>query len=391
MIKRAILLFAFCFFWLSAARLWAQVSPRSFWTALSPSEYKVMAKLVRHYNSEHSYHPVILKNISSPALLFHLLKTGKSPDLALINSQWIGSLSSKLLPADTILKKAGAAVEVMVESDTFRPIWESCVFNKQAWIIPFSAETAALVLNKKSFRPSAQISTLSQWSNLVKKTEPGEKTEGIVLPFEWSSSDLGQFWEDFSKTFSAENSTFFHQKLATLNVWWNWVNRYHLTTLHPYSIPLDFKRGKSWILLPNETASLKNEFLVKPLPEAGKLWGYLQVQGIAFFGKKGWDFANYITDYRQLKFWAVKTNTVPVNKQVYLSPDYLQNVRLKRPWMKVYIQEISRSSPPLNSPHAVSELKTIAEIVKSTLRKQITETKAVQKIQKLMSESDRTK
>jgi ABC-type glycerol-3-phosphate transport system substrate-binding protein len=381
--KITLLSLFFSLFWFSARSILAQVNPRKFWTALPPSEFQIMTELIQKYNSQHSYHPVKLKNFSSPNLLFHALKTENAPDMALIDSRWIGSLSSKLTPADSILKKAGAAVEVMVESDTFTPIWKSCTFNRKGWIIPFSAKTAALVLNARDLKKNTEIVNLTQWSKISDKIKPHKNIQPIVLPFNWENADLAQLWKNFESSFATKNSTNFHRNLAALNVWWNWINRFQLASLHPYQASEDFSRGGSWILLPTETASLKSQFIVKPLPKNLKPWGYLQVDGIAFFGKKGWSFANYITDYSQLKFWSLKTNTVPVNKQVYLSPDYLQNLRLKRPWMKIYIQEISQSSPSFNQPHAFSKLKTLAKILKSCFKKQMTEIETVKKIQKL--------
>jgi ABC-type glycerol-3-phosphate transport system substrate-binding protein len=375
----------FSLFMLCFSHAVAQEQPILFWTALPEPDHTVMETLVQEYNQQNPNKPVQYTNFSNPKELLQTLQNGNLPDLALIDSRWIGTLASKLVPAHEMLKNAGDMVETVAQVDTFSNIWNACVYEGKIYAIPFSAETSALVLNQKFFKHHPSIQTLSLWEKISLKAAQG-KNFGIVLPVFWNPEDFAQLWLDFSATFKPNpHIPGAHEALKALNVWWNWVNRIKLSTLDASTNASRFNEGSTWILLPRDVASLKSAFWVEPLPRAKYPWGFLRVQAIAFFSKQNsWNFANFLTDYPRLKYWALNTPTVPVNKQVYLNPDYLQHIHAKGGWMRVFIDEVQHAALPLNSPNSLSILSKTGKILLQSLKKQISEQEAVKQIQILL-------
>lgn len=379
-------------FWLAAIFLFLSVSPGfsqsiesnpiEFWSALPLPDSSQMERLVAQYNVANPSRRVLYKNFSTPEELRESLETGTAPlpNLALVDSGWLEELKPKLIPADKILLNVGEMVRVMAETDTFPSIWRSCVLQEKAYAIPFSAETAALVVNLRLWKKTPRISTWQQWQEAGIASKKRSHAWGCSLPFFWDQNKLGELFADFISGMgkTGKFSIDLDQVTAGVNAWWNWINLYRITSLTPPLFPQEFGKSATWILSSREVGKITGKFIVEPLPYLKKNWGFLRVEALAFFEeKKSWDFANFLTDYAQLKFWAENTPTVPVNKQVYLSPDYLLLIDRDRPWTRTYIDMISRASFLLNSREKQAR---IGALFLKSLKKEITVKEAALRI-----------
>lgn len=369
--------------------------PVIFWAALPEPDHSAMVEMIRQYNADNPYRPVEYTNFDSPEKLLEALEQRQPPTLALIDSRWIGTLQEKLVPAQEMMDQAGEMVATMSKADTFPSFWNAVTIGGKAYALPFSAETAALVLNRNVFSKfPATVPTIQAWGNLGGDLKTADKSIWrIVLPLQWSPDDLGQLWADFSETFTTPQHPVpgAAQEAATLNLWTNWADREKLSPASAAAVPSSFAGGSSWILLPREVESLGGDFAVKPLPKFKNPWGFMKVQAIAFFTRdNSWDFANYLTQYDQLKFWAMNTPTVPVNKQVYLSPDYLSQIDSNRKWMRIYIWAAVHAVPSYNFPNAPSVLGDIGVTVSKSVAGEMSEQEAGKEIQVLLNSVSRT-
>jgi len=369
-----LLFFAICAF----TTLEARADSIRFWAALPEADNAEMTSLIDRYNEKHQENQVVFQNFPSQEALYQALEKNDLPELALIDSTWIATLKPKLVPADDVLEKAGEMVHAVAKADTFKPVWDTCMQDNKVYAIPFSAETAALVINPVHFKKVPKIDTVAQWEKVNKQIEKGivNVTPMMIPVSSWEKSEVGELWTTFVYAQSSPlkknpkdtdpHLFTLHDEFAAINEWWNWVNRMHLASTDTVQFPEGFIHGATWILLPRQRAALKDDPVVELLPKGKRPWGFLDVQALAFLNSdKGWDFVNYLTDYPQIKEWSMKTDTVPVNKQVYLSPDYLQDIDAHRPWMRVYIAEIDRFPHGIAFPY--ERLESVGEILLKSL------------------------
>lgn len=363
--------------------------PIRFWAALPEPDHALMAQLVEQYNIKHPYGQVDYQNYDSKELLLEALQGDTHPDLALIDSDWISRFKDKLVPAGDILSQAGLMVRAVAKADTFKPIWDACVIDGKAYAIPFSAETAALVVNLDAFKKAPRISNLRQLAKMTAVVRKGPVNfDPLVLPLSWDKDDLGKLWIGFMESVARPQFKFWkrpkmstlpftlYDETAALRLWWNWIYKAKVVSADP---PNSFLGGALWVLTPREVEPLQSHYKVYSLPGDKRAWGFLHVDSLAFFGSaKGWDFANFLTDYPILKLWSMHTPTVPVNKQVYLSPDYLQDVDHNRPWMRVYIGAIMR--PPSWMDTANDDLAAVGDTLSKSLHNDLSVDDSVLKI-----------
>lgn len=369
-------------FFLIFTCLQANAESIRFWAALPQSEHVQMLDLVNRYNQKHSAVPVEYRNFQNPHELLQALNQKEVPDLAMINCTWIGQLKSRLILADDVLARAGAMVRAVAQADTFKPIWTSCMAEGKVVAIPFSAQTAALVMNPRHFKKIPKISTVTQLQKIGLFLNKGPvNVTPVILPFHWEKPEIGGLWTSFALALSTEpkrkNSKDpshpfnLHDETAAMNFWWNWVNRSKISSMQVPPVSDGFIHGAVWILLPRELDMVKEKSVVQTLPKGKKPWAFLDVEALAFFDPRtSWDFANYLTDYPQMKFWALNTPTVPVNKQVYLSPDYLREIDAYRPWMRMYIASVNQASG--SSEFSFPQLEEVGKLVVKSLQNEVT-------------------
>ncbi len=202
--------------WLAVFFLLLFISPAvqaesiRFWTALPEPDHAVMANLVDEYNEAHASDSVEYRNFSSRQELYQALQENDLPNLALIDCSWIPDLKAKLYPADDILMQVSDMVRTMAKADTFRPIWDSCVQDGKAYAIPFSAESAALVINPLYFKKIPKIGNFSQWQKAALSLRKVSTTVSpMALPTFWDAPEIGKLWTVFA---AANSRSSFWQK-----------------------------------------------------------------------------------------------------------------------------------------------------------------------------------
>lgn len=391
--RRKLILFFGIF--LFASGIQSQTMTIRFWAALPEPDHALMAQMIEQYNIRHMDAAIDFRNFDSKALLLEALAKD-SPDLALVDSQWVSRFKNKLVPAEDVLSKAGSMVKAVAKADTFKQIWNTGVVDDKAYAIPFSAQTAGLVINLKAFKKAPGVSNLQQLTKAAVAVSKGTvQFAPLVLPLSWDKDDFGKLWIGFVQAVAKPQLKFWkhpappsalpftlYDETAALNLWWNWIYR---AKVAPVGAPNHFLDGALWILTDRDVESLHDKFKVVSLPKDKRNWGFLHVDSLVFFGSgKGWDFANFLTDYPMIKLWSMHTPTVPVNKQVYLSPDYLQDIDAHRPWMRVFIGEITKGPSWMDV--GEDDLKSVGETLSKTLHNEQAVQESVLKIHETLSE-----
>lgn len=368
------------FYFLVSFSMSAPVKAESiqFWSALPKPDSDVMQALVDKYNVQNPNHQVVYQNFSSTQDYSQALNGQNPPELALVDCRWLETLKNRLISADDILLKAGEFVRAVAQGDTFKQIWNACLIGKKAYGIPFSAETAALAINPSQLKKVPQISTEAQLQNFSAQIHKTQKNvRPFVLPLSWPSENLAALWYTYMQSLTQKPINL-SDELHALNSWWSWVNR--LQPSNNAALPNDFTHSASVVVAPRDMESLPDKTTLQLLPKGQRFWGYLHVEALVFFGSKnGWDFANYLTSYPQLKGWSMKTPTVPVNKQVYLSPDYIQQMDAHRPWLRTFIAAVLRAAP-LPALHDEAQWETIGQLISQNLKNELPTQNAALKI-----------
>jgi len=390
-------IFALLFVFTIGASIQAEVFPVRFWAALPEPDHALMAQIIEQYNLKHAETPIDYRNFDSKQLLLEALQRQDAPDLALVDSQWVARLKDKLVPAEDILNHAGSMVRAIAKADTFKPIWNTGVIDDKAYAIPFSAETAGLVISSQHFAKPPKISNIEQLTKIAVQIKKGPVVvTPLILPLKWDKDDLAKLWLGFVQSVAKPPLKFWtrpnpstlpftlYDETAALTLWWNWVYRSKIASAEEPALPTHFIDGATWILTPRDVSTLNEPFKVLPLPKDKRAWGYLHVDSLVFFGsEKGWDFANFLTDYPMIKLWSMHTPTVPVNKQVYLSPDYLQDIDAHRPWMRVYIGAIMQGPSWMDAGN--DELQLIGDTLSKNLHNEMSIQEGVLKIHSVLT------
>lgn len=384
----------FMFVVLASKQSWSS-NNITLWTSLPTSEFQVLNKLLEAYEKEKgSLHVVVAHNFSSQEELKKVLLQSISskdtilPDVALIDSKWIRDFEQYMVPAEDIMEQIGSMTKVVAKMDTFPGVYERCQIEKKLMAVPFSAKVYTLLYNEKLLKQTGIKKLPATWDELLGSAKKVlvNKPEfwGLVLPLEKGPAFLGELWAvsfhsqggvlsesikggALSEIIKSESLS----KLAvsTLKYWWNLMNNERVAPL--YEKPDLTSVAKKAAMAIGDADTMEKLYLTDSnwraalLPK-GKSRGVMtQVFSLAVFKhatsfltknpevaknensldlyqsyRNAWNLVHYLTEFPQAKEWALSTSHLPSNKQVYLSPYYIQMIKKEKPWLSVYINSL---------------------------------------------------
>ncbi|MBI2267609.1 MAG: extracellular solute-binding protein [Armatimonadetes bacterium] len=363
-----LLLIVFAFGLVAMPRfLWADTRTKVvFWAALDGEKEAKCAELVEKYNKESKVGTTIefVNFPSRSALREELEHTQSPPDLALIDTLWQRSLIDRhaIVPAEELMDQMGSMIKVVYKMDTFPKVWMRALYSGKAWTVPVFAESYAITYDKALFTNKGIGKAPQTWQEVVasgrKLTSPKDKQWGFVIPPNLSVEELAEIWVALLEEHGGVLVDPKTRKIVAnskegkqaLQLMVDMIHKHKISPSHETSGAIS---SAMMLGTPEDVQRMQSRgvaFGVAPWPKSKKRVNNLRVEAIAIMKttperqKQAWRFTNWFTEYEVAKDLAFSTYSAPVNKQVWLSPDYLQFLKAQRPWMQVYIDQFQTAS-----------------------------------------------
>lgn len=336
------------------------------WTAMQPKDAVVLNQLISSYNTDGDGNSIVLRNFSSEEelklALDNALKTKTAdaavlPDLAIINTKWQSDLEPFLIPVEDLMNQVGSSIKVVAKMDTFSSIYKRCEKGNRLLTAPFSAKAYALLYNEKIFQQAGIKKLPSTWPELLGTAKQVLYKQpafwGFVFPLEQGPSFLGELWGTIVHSNGGDN-LLSRMASSTLQTWWDMIYKDKVTPAGEFSNIANLAGQAAMTVGDVQTLEKLRE--INPrwkaafLPKGKTRPLMADVFSIAVFkkGDKGtgelyqsygtaWRAVHFLTEFPKALEWAMHTNNLPVNKQVYLSPYYIKMIQKEKPWLRTYI------------------------------------------------------
>ncbi|MBI2263926.1 MAG: extracellular solute-binding protein [Armatimonadetes bacterium] len=341
-----------------------------FWTALDSEREAACSELAAKYNMEAREGAVELVNFPSrSALREELERTQSPPDLALIDTLWQADLVDRkaIIPVEDLMNRVNDMLRVVYKMDTFPRVWLRSVHKGKAWTIPIFAESYALICNTDLLTKKGIQKAPQTWQEVVaagqKLTDPEKHQWGFVIPLHLSVQELADIWTALLEeqggllldpntrevAFNSKEGKDALQLMADL------IHKHKVSPPHETSGALV---AAMMLGTPDDARGMESRhipFSVASWPKARKRANNLRVDALAVMKttpereKPAWKFARWLTEFEALKHLAMSTHYPPVNRVVWMAPDYLQLLKEKKPWMQTYIDQLQTASVSLEA------------------------------------------
>lgn len=389
------------------------------WGSLSSSDAAFLEELLHKYTIE-GHGGVIFKNFTSEEELKQALLTGDPhPDVAIINTKWIPLFESSIVPMEDLMNSVGSTVKVVAKMDTFPSVYERCQKNKRLLTAPFSANAYALLYNEKLFQQAGVKKLPVTWLELsgaakqILAKKPG--FWGFVLPVAQGPAFMGEFWGAMLHSqggtlldaASGKTGAFSRLAISTLQYFWDMVNKDKVASVTGVGETANLARQAAMMV--GDVYTLEKLRQVEPgwkaafLPKGKTRPLVMDVLSLAVFKQssrnssdlyqsysKAWELVHYLTEFPQAKEWALHTSSLPVNKQVYLSPYYISMLQKEKPWLKTYIGILTLPPAFLNiSPDEGQTYHILGNEIMGALRQERTVQESLNRAKNEMSKQRR--
>lgn len=372
----------------------------AFWYSLPDEYHHIMAELVAEYNKDKPLQTVTVRNFKEPNELYTALLEGNEyPDVALIDASWQEELIDKgcLVPVEDQMLKISSSIRVVAKMDTFKPLWNSCVYEDKLWTMPFFAVNHALMYNPEMFKDKAITKPPVSWGEIVdlgkKLTDPAQGTWGFYIPLTSSHKELAYLYQIFLWQAGGEVNSPDELKVAynselgqkALQFWVDVIHKYKIAPSRPEEI------GKVAMLIGTPKKYLecsKKGIKIKVVnwPVKNKMVGDIEVTSVAIFKntssrvEKMWNFVYWITEFPQGLRWSMATHYLPANKQVTLSPGYFGYLE-KNPGLRTFIALLDKgkAKPGLKDWHYEAIMGDLGEKIYEALSGRLTVQDALNK------------
>lgn len=336
------------------------------WAAMQPKDAVVLNQLLSSYHNDGFSSQIILKNFSSEeelkSALENAAKTNTAavsslPDIAVINTKWQSDLEPFLIPVEDLMNQVGSSLKVVAKMDTFSSIYKRCEKGNRLLTLPFSAKAYALLYNEKIFQQTGVKKLPSTWPELLgtaKQVLSKQPTFwGFVFPLEQGPAFLGELWGTVVHSNGGDN-LLSRMASSTLQTWFDMIYKDKVAPVGEFSDIVNLASQAAMTVGDVQTLEKLRE--VNPrwkaafLPKGKTRPLMADIFSLAIFKKShketgdlyqsygaAWRAVHFLTEFPKALEWAMRTNHLPVNKQVYLSPYYISMIQKEKPWLRTYI------------------------------------------------------
>lgn len=359
--------------------------PIPFWYSLDESSAQILEAMIGEFESTHPHLDIIPRNFSSPEEMYRQMEQGDKPVFAIIEGNQLERLdeSTDLTMVEDWMPREQFLFSWSVKHDVYGPLFQGCSVNERLMARPFFYSTTALIYNPEILEKVGVKAAPQTWAQVdeiadkIKEAEPAAWGYGFrsVQELNDTLALMLMQQEQVEPVEPVLKLVERGQKLA-----------------QSVGLP-DEVRSPSQLAMRTGTVAdylemKKDGVAVRvagvPGPDAEHRRTDFKVWGLGMFPVessdmyKAQEFAFWLMDFNQQRYWAENTSYLSAHVKVFDNPFYRQARSEDHNNLRVFVNLLSRADmAPIPKDDKAEMMEKLATIFPLLLRGEIDSAAAI--------------